>query len=329
MFVRIFPYDAILPYSARFLNYEHSSTTAAVSPAIVFSCRCLMILPGYHCPRKTLHENGRTLQKIISVAENDMTENNTITKTKSVAMSLTNSRKLFFKLRKTDKAEAGLYLFCNFALFYTPMMSVSQLISFSNRPFSCFFLTPQTNPLAEEGKLAALAEKNGLSVADYREYSGLVLGMDGYTEVETQGDHFDVVYFSLLTEGRFLSASDYTALTGNPLAVESGTYYVISNSSETNLIWTNPEATLLTNMVTRNSLPVALAGYTHYELLAGMTPFYVISDEDYEVLSTGLTSEWQEALTVFNIEGEDSYEAANGLYQDFRASFEGSCALPR
>lgn len=216
----------------------------------------------------------------------------------------------------------------SFALFYTPMMSIPQLLSFSSRPYNYFFLSPQNISILEEDKTAALMEEYDLSISQKQDCPNLVLGMDGYLEVEKENNKYDVEYRSLLAEGRFLSASALSDLIGSPITVDAGTYCQISNDNETSVFWGNQEATLLTNMAAKSTLPVTFAGCIHFEMLAGSIPFYVLNDDDYEAIKAGITPEWTEHITAFQTGETDSYDFANKLFRSYISSFGDSEATP-
>lgn len=214
----------------------------------------------------------------------------------------------------------------SFAIFYIPMLSAGQLIELKTRPFSYSYRYPLTQDIPGKEEVTALAGDYGLTPTDWRECSYAVLAVDGTTQIEDEGNTYHEEYRKLLSEGRFFSESAYNALTGSALSVEDGTYYAINNEEETSL-YSDTSATLLTNMVTRKSLPTSFAGFAHYDFLSGTILYYVISDSDYDEITAGLTLDWMEQAVFFNVDGEDSYAFASKFYYTLIDSFDPEYAL--
>lgn len=214
-----------------------------------------------------------------------------------------------------------------FALFYTPMMSIGQMIGLNDRPFGYAYRHPQTEDMFDREEINALAADYHLTTTDYMEISCLVLGTDGLMEVEDSANTYHEEYRELLMEGRFLSESNFSALSQTTLSVEPGTYYMITNDDETGTYYGNTGATLLTNMATGNTLSVTFGGFAHYGLITGITSFYVINDEDYASIEAGITPDWVENMVFFNMDGEDSYAFASKLYRTLIDRFDPKYAV--
>lgn len=109
--------------------------------------------------------------------------------------------------------------------------------------------------------------------------------------------------------------------------MEPGTYMNITNTDETSL-YTNNNAREFTNMVTRKQIATEFAGYLHNDLLCDQVGCSVLSNEDYALISEGLTDDWRGRFVQFNIDGNDNYQFANEFYKLFVSSFDKSCELP-
>lgn len=215
-----------------------------------------------------------------------------------------------------------------FALFYLPAMMSSQLAALADRPYDYLYVSPATQNIPGQNEVTAFASGYGLTPCGWHEYNYLVLGMDNMVEVEDEGNTYHLEHRMLAGEGRFLPASAFCALTGETLSVEPQTYYAVSNKEETGLYWLNSDATRLTNMTTRETLPVTFAGYTHFDLLSGATGYYVLNDADYAKIAEGLGPEWQERVAAFNVTGEDSYDFASAFFYMLVASYDPEYAIP-
>lgn len=215
-----------------------------------------------------------------------------------------------------------------FALFYLPTMASSQFATLANRPYDYLYVSPLTQNIPGQSEVAALASGYGLAPCDWHEYKYLVLGMDNTVEVEDEGNTYHLEHRELAGEGRFLPESAFCALTKETLSVEPGTYYAITNKDETGLYWLNCNAAMLTNMTTRETLPVTFAGYAHFDLLSGATGYYVLNDADYAKIAEGLTPEWQERVAAFNMTGEDNYAFASAFFYMLIGSYDPEYAIP-
>ncbi len=211
-----------------------------------------------------------------------------------------------------------------FGIFYIPMMNVGMVMDLKSRPFDyCYhYRMDQDVPVKDE--IDSIASKYGLSIKDFRECPYLTLGMDGMVEIE-EGRSFHYAHEDLTESGKFLSETGFKKLTGEDVSVESGQYSIVSTTSETDSYFYNNGATFLTNMVTRDTLPIAFSGYTHYDFLSGKSGYYILNDSDYEIISRGITPDWEGKVAFFNIDGVDSYDFAKDFFYTFVASFGPEC----
>ena len=211
-----------------------------------------------------------------------------------------------------------------FSIFYIPMMSVGSVMDLQSRPFdySYHYRMDQTVPGQDE--ITAMASKYGLSIKDFRECQYLILGLDGMVEIE-EGRSFHYEHRDLVESAKFISETGFKKLTGEDVLVEAGQYSIISNSSENDSYFYNNGAAVLTNMATRDTLPIVFAGYTHYDFFSGKTGYYILNDSDYETISSGITSDWEGMVAAFNIDGVDSYDFAQDFFYTFVASFGPEC----
>lgn len=213
-----------------------------------------------------------------------------------------------------------------FAIFYLPMLGVSQLIEVQSRPFDYCYHYRMDQAIPEPDEISALASEYGLSVKDFRSCPYLILGSDGIKEVEEQeGRAFHNEHFDLAESIRVFPESGFRALTGEELLIDQGAYRIISTVDETETYFYSTDITFLTNMVTRETLPVSFADYTHYDFLAGAPGYYILNDKDYETISRGITPDWQGTIAFFNVDGTDSYAFAQDFFHTLIASFGPEC----
>mgnify|MGYP001026328437 FL=1 len=212
-----------------------------------------------------------------------------------------------------------------FAIFYIPMISVGSSMEINARSYDYYYHYRADQAIPGEEEIAALAADYGLRIKDYKSAPYLTLAMDGITEVEDEGNAFHYERIPFFIEGKFLSENSFEILTGKKICVEKGSYMPISNDDETGTYRFNDTANVLTNMITLESLPVSFTGYAHYNSLVSDPGYYVLNNEDYDTIASGLTPDWMGTAAFFNMDGEDSYEFAEDFFYTLISSFGPEC----
>ena len=215
-----------------------------------------------------------------------------------------------------------------FAIFYLPMSAVSAMINYAELPYDYFYKYRADQDVLGREEIETLGSKYGLSFKDWAECEYITLGMGGMTEIyEDDGKHYHIDYVPMLEEEKILSEDAYYALTGQEADVERGTYMSLTDQEETSL-YSNNSARELTNMVIRKQLDVEFAGFLHYDLLTDEQGCSVINNEDYAMISEGLTDDWMGRMVRFNVDGKDSYRFAEEFYDLYVDCFDESCEYP-
>ena len=215
-----------------------------------------------------------------------------------------------------------------FAIFYIPINAVSTMIVYARAPYDYFYQYRADQDVLDRKEIEALGGKYGLSFKDWEECEYISLGMGGMAEIyEDDGRHYHIEYVPMLEEEKILSEDAYYMLTGQAADIKPGTYMSLTNQEETSL-YSNNSAKELTNMVTRKQLDVEFAGFLHYDLLTDEQGCSVIDNEDYAMISEGLTDDWKGWMVRFNADGEDSYSFADEFYDLYVDCFDASCEYP-
>lgn len=215
-----------------------------------------------------------------------------------------------------------------FAIFYIPMLSVGSTMEINSRPYDYYYHYRADQTVPGENEISALAGKYSLSIKDFKSAPYLSLAMDGVAEIEDENRAFHYERIPFLNEGKFFSETSYETLTGEKISVEKGSYMAIANAEETGLYYLNSSSKSLTNMVTFENIPVSFAGYAHYGFLLDYVGYYVLNNEDYEDIASGLTPDWMGTAAFFNMDGKDSYEFAEDFLYTLIASFGPECETP-
>ncbi len=216
-----------------------------------------------------------------------------------------------------------------FAIFYVPTNAISSLIHYASQPFDYFYNYQADQKVPDREEVEALGREYGLSFKDWKACGYVTLGIGGDAMIEEEdGRSYHIEYVEMKSEATVLSEDAYRELTGQEVDVEPGTYFNLTNEEETAL-FTNESAREFTNMVTRTQLATQFAGYLYFDLLLDVDrDCCVLDNEDYALISGGLTDDWRGQFVRFNVDGEDSYPFANAFYHRFVSSFDASCERP-
>lgn len=209
---------------------------------------------------------------------------------------------------------AGAY----FAAFYAPMLSTNSAYSFESRPVDFEYHWRDDQDLPERAEVVALAEQYSVDITSWEEVDAATLGGDGYVEVEHDngalGTIYTVEYQEVASGATFFSESAWNTLTGQNIDLAPGTCANVLDDEGGGSYLSGGDVTLITNMVTEESLPVTPAEPLRYTMLLGS---YVLDDTDYAVITDGLTDLWRESWVFFNVaDVEDSYPFAKALFNE-------------
>lgn len=214
-----------------------------------------------------------------------------------------------------------------FGLFFLPMMGSSQILETSKRPFDYFFQYRADQNVPTQNEIEQLAAPYGIHLQDWSNGEYLLLAMDGQ-EIFEDGRSYHYEYTQFLQSGKFMSESNFSALTGIDADVKPGTYKGISNEEETGTYFMRLESKVLTNLSTMATCDTKFDGFIHYGLLVDQRGYYVLDDADYAAIKEGISDEYLGTMFAFNSNGEDSYDFAYELFLKFTHSFSDDCELP-
>ena len=125
-----------------------------------------------------------------------------------------------------------------------------------------------------------------------------------------------------------MSESTFNRITGQSADVLPGTFMAISDAEEVATYHLRTYGSLITNPVTKETIPTEFAGFLHYDLLFKRNGYLVLDDSDYEKISRGLTEEYRGKLSLFNVNGEDNYDFAYDLFRTIVSQTDDSCYMP-
>ena len=209
---------------------------------------------------------------------------------------------------------AGAY----FAAFYSPMLSTNSAYSFASRPVDFEYHWRNDQNLPEQAQVETLAEEYGVDITSWQQVGAATLGGDGTVSVEQDngalGTTYTTEYREVASGATFFSESAWNALTGQHINLSPGTCANVLDDEGGSKFRSGGDVTLVTNMVTGESLPVTPAEPLRYTMLLGC---YVLDDTDYAAITDGLTELWRESWVFFNVADADaSYPFAKALFNE-------------
>ena len=209
---------------------------------------------------------------------------------------------------------AGAY----FAAFYAPMLSANSAFSFDGRPVDFEYHWRDDQDWPRRSEVEALADEYGVGITAWAEAGAAILGSDGTVSIEHDngalGAAYTVEYREVASGATFFSESAWNTLTGQDVDLAPGECANVLDDDGGSSYISGGDVTLVTNMVTGESLTVVPAQPLRYTMLLGS---YVLDDADYAAITEGLGSCWRETWVFFNVADVDaSYPFADALFNE-------------
>ena len=209
---------------------------------------------------------------------------------------------------------AGAY----FAAFYAPMLSTNSAYSFASRPVDFEYHWRNDQNLPVQNEVESLASEYGTDLTSWAEVGAATLGSDGTVSIEqdngAMGTTYTKEYREVASGATFFSESAWNTLTGQNVDVAPGTCANVLDDEGGSQALSGGDVSLVTNMLTGESLPVTPVEPLRYTMLLGC---YVLDDTDYNTITAGLTDLWQETWVFFNVADVDaSYPFAKALFNE-------------
>lgn len=207
---------------------------------------------------------------------------------------------------------AGAY----FATFYAPMLSTNSAYSFKSRPVDFEYHWRNDQDLPKKSEVEALAADYEVDITSWAQVNAAILGSDGTVSIEQDngalGTTYTKEYRKIASGATFFSESAWNTLTGQNMDLVPGTCANVLDDEGGSEYRSGGDVTLLTNMVTGQSLSVIPAEPLRFTMLLGC---YVLDDADYAYITTGLTDLWQETWVFFHVANTDAgYPFAKALF---------------
>lgn len=206
-----------------------------------------------------------------------------------------------------------------FAMFYTSQLGTS-VNSFSTSPVDFALHYPEAEGTIEREQLAQLAADHHVELTDYQEVSLAELVVSGIWRDWDDAGNLLEDYHETYQLADVLPVSLFNEITGQDERVSQGQYSrVIAPEIKENFFEKYADINQLTNPVTAEKLPVTYAGTIEYQPLVNNGNFrIVLNDDDYALISQGLTAAEHNKQLLFNTkESTQSFAFSEALYQLF------------
>ena len=215
-----------------------------------------------------------------------------------------------------------------FASGYIFSIMGPQLTANAPKPYAYLFPYRADQNMPDKEKVTEIADEHDVSLKDWTEADYAFLAIDGEAQYVMPDGHLKTVYEELSTLETCMSESTFNRITGQKANVLPGTFMVISDTEEVATYHLRTYGSLITNPVTKETIPTEFAGFLHYDLLFKKNGYMVLDDSDYEKISRGLTEEYRGKLSLFNVNGEDNYDFAYDLFHTIVGATDDSCYMP-
>lgn len=212
-----------------------------------------------------------------------------------------------------------------FAAYYVPMSTGGQ-----GNPGDVYealysYRYPKNADEVTKEEVAALAEEYGVEIRNYREAEFIEVTASGVRreDWDEKGNLIEE-YEDKYAVNECIGASEYQKLTGDPVAVEDGTYYMIMKANSAETVFNRFGAMDKLYLGQSNEyLPMEYKGNVVYKSLVRRWGFdeearFLISDSDYAVLKEGLEKENIIRQVLFDTEqSEEALGFSQELYKEF------------
>ena len=205
-----------------------------------------------------------------------------------------------------------------FAAFYAPMMSSMSTSNISGRPVDFEYHWRNDQDLPQRDEVESLAAEYDVNITFWEEAEAATLGGDGTVSVEQNngilGTTYTVEHREIAQGATFLSERSWNALTGQSVDLAPGTCANVVDDDGGSRYFSGGDVTLITNMVTRETLSVMPVEPLRFTMLLGC---YVLDDGDYATITAGLNDDWLQTYVFFNIADVDgNYPFADALFNE-------------
>lgn len=144
-------------------------------------------------------------------------------------------------------------------------------------------------------------------------------------DMDDQHRYFDVEYEKLAS---FVSASDFTRISGILVSLNEGEYLTITSTGFQENIWVSADClNCIEHPATGEQIKPNFCGTVEFDNLAlTSSPFaFVLSDEDYKKFSDGLTDEHREKHILFNARHTQADGLCPAMYTQGASRNSGPC----
>lgn len=191
----------------------------------------------------------------------------------------------------------------------------------STAPYDYSLHYPAGEAQIGQEDILRLAEEHGVNISSFETLDSLEL-IIRYTgrDMDDQRRYFDVEYEKLAS---FISASDFTRISGIPVSLKEGEYQTVTSAGFLESIWVSVDCLdEIQNPATGESKAPKFQGTVEFDNLSMVSdPFtFLLSDEDYGRFANGLADDRREKHVFFNTDHVmETYDFADAVKREYTA----------
>ncbi len=204
-----------------------------------------------------------------------------------------------------------------FAVFYSMLYSDISFLEAPGAQSAYTFHTPAEEDQFSSEEIYALADEYDMEIENFAETEAANLVISRKHKDLTDDGKYNIVDSPEGKLALFLPVSVYNQITGQEITVNAGGYKTVVAAGSTGNFWEGEDGLYAAfNPDTEETYPLQYEGTAAYTSLAQTSdPYlYLLSDEDYAVMTASLSDTYKESLISFDVKDyEASYPFAEAL----------------
>lgn len=219
-----------------------------------------------------------------------------------------------------------------FAASYISNVSSSVVSAGKSNPYEFIMYRPFISSELNKNDIYELANKNGVTIKDYKEIEFACLSASGVERDYDDDGNVIENYKKDYSTSEFISQSEYEKITGEKINVEKGKFVRIIHKDESeNFFSRYDDMDYIEDKNSKQGMKISLQGTTvnEYMLTNNCENRYILNDDDYNKVASKVDDSNKVQQIIFNTANEEkSYEFAENMYVEFLKRADKEMANP-
>lgn len=219
-----------------------------------------------------------------------------------------------------------------FAASYISNVSSSVVSAGKSNPYEFIMYRPLISSELNKNDIYELANKNGVTIKDYKEIEFACLSASGVERDYDDDGNVIENYKKDYSTSEFISQSEYEKITGEKINVEKGKFVRIIHKDESeNFFSRYDDMDYIEDKNSKQGMKISLQGTTvnEYMLTNNCENRYILNDDDYNKVASKVDDSNKVQQIIFNTANEEkSYEFAENMYVEFLKRADKEMANP-